>query len=50
MTWCVGSKHESKTNKIIEHENLNPKTKKLVKTIKRAGSICVPYKSQVFTK
>ena len=50
MTWCVRSKHESKTNNIIEYENLNPKTKKLVKAIKRACSICVPNKSQIFTK
>ena len=29
-TWCVGGKHYSKTNNIIECQKVNPKTKKRV--------------------
>ena len=50
-TWCVGGKHKSNTNNIIEYEKpMNPKTKKLVKIIKGACSICGRNKSQIFTK
>ena len=33
-TYCLGGKHYSKTNNIIESEKVNPRTKKLVKLIK----------------
>ena len=49
-TWCVGGRHKSNTNNIIEWEKVNPKTKKLVKSIKRTCSICGRNKSQTFTK
>ena len=38
------------TNKNIEYEKVNPKTKKLVKVIKGTCSICGRNKSQIFTK
>ena len=49
-TWCVGGKHYSDTNNIIEYEEVNPKTKKLLKIIKGNCSICRRNKSQIFTK
>ena len=49
-TWYVGGKHYSNTNNITQSENVNPKTKKLVKIIKGACSICGRAKSQIFTK
>ena len=49
-TWCVGDRHKSKTNKIIEYGKLNPKTEKLVKIITGTCSICGRNKSQIFTK
>ena len=49
-TWCVGGRHMSKTNNIIEYEKVNPKTKKLVKIIKGKCHICSRNKSQIFTK
>ena len=45
-TWCVGEKHKSITNYIIEYEKVNPKTKKLGKIIKGTCSICGRNKSQ----
>ena len=33
-TWCVGGRHKSDTNNIIEYKKFNPRTKKLVKIIK----------------
>ena len=49
-TWCVGRKHYCNTNKIIECEKLNPRTKKLVKIIKGNCDMCVRIKYQIFTK
>ena len=44
-TWCVGGKHYSNTDNIIEYEKVNPRTKKIVKIVKGSRN-----KSQVFTK
>ena len=49
-TWCVGRKHYSNTIKKTHNENVNPRTKKLVKIIKGTCSICGRNRSQVFTK
>ena len=49
-TWCVGGRHKSNTNNIIEYEKVNPKTKKLVEIIMRKCSICGRIKSQIFTE
>ena len=48
-TWCVGGRHMSKTNNVIEYEKRNPKTEKLVKIIKGSCGICGRNKSQIFT-
>ena len=39
-TWCVGGRHKSNTNIIIDYEKLNPKTRKLFEIIKGSFSIC----------
>ena len=39
-TCCVGGRHYSDTVNKTVYEKLNPKTKKLVKIIKRKCSIC----------
>ena len=49
-TWCVGRKHDSNTNDIIEDEKVNPKTEKLVKNVEANCNICGRNKSQIFTK
>ena len=49
-TWCVGGKHMSNTNNIIEYEKVNPRTKKIVKVIKGKCDICSRNKSQIFTR
>ena len=49
-TWCVGGRHKSDTNIIVEYEKINPKTKKQVKVIKGTCSICDRNKSQIFSK
>ena len=49
-TWCVGGRHKSDTNNITQFENVNPRTKKLVKVIKGTCNICGRAKSQIFTK
>ena len=49
-TWCVGGKHYSNTNNIIEYEKVNPRTKKLVTIIKGQCDICRRNKSQIFSK
>ena len=49
-TWCVGGKHNSNTNNIIQYEKVNPKTKNFVKFIKGTGSFCSRNKSQTITK
>ena len=48
--WCVGGRHKSDTRKIIEHEKVNPKTKKLVKVFKGTCNICGRNKSRIFSK
>ena len=50
MTWCVGGKHYSNTNNLVESDKMNPKNKKLGKFIKGTCSICGRNKSQIFTK
>ena len=47
LTWCVGGRHYSNTNNIIEYEKIIPKTKKLVKIIKGKCSICGRNKSKI---
>ena len=49
-TFCLGGRHYSNTNNITQYEKVNPRTKKLVKIIKRQGDICGRNKSQIFTK
>ena len=49
-TWCVGGKHYSYTNIMIQSEKRNPQTEKLVKIIKGSCSICGRDKSQIFTQ
>ena len=49
-TWCVGGRHMTKTNTIIEYEKVNPETEKVVKTIKGKCSICGRAKNQIFTR
>ena len=49
-TCCVGGKHYKNNNNISQYEKVNPKTKKLVKIIKRTCSICGRNKSVIFTK
>ena len=46
--WCVGGRHYSNTNKFIELEKVNPKTKKLVKFLKGRYSVCSRNKPQIF--
>ena len=49
-TWCVGGRHMSNTNNLVEYEKINPKTKKLVNIVKGKCSICGRNRSQLFTK
>ena len=49
-TFCLGGRHMSNTDKFIEYEKVNPRTKKLIKIIKGTCSICGRNKSQIFTK
>ena len=49
-TYCLGGRHYSDTNNIVEYEKVNPKTKKLLKIIKGTCNICGRAKSQIFTK
>ena len=49
-TWCVGGRHSSNTNNIVEYEKTNPKTHKIVTIIKGQCDICHCNKSQIFTK
>ena len=49
-TYCLRGRHYSNTINMIEYEQVNPKTKKLVKVIKGTCSICGSNKSQIFTK
>ena len=45
-TYCLGGRHYSNTNKITQYEKVNPKTKKLVKTINGKCAICNRDKSK----
>ena len=45
--WCVGGKHYSNTNSIVQYEKVNPKTKKLVEIIKGKCAFCDRNKSQI---
>ena len=49
-TYCLGCRHTSNTNNIIEYEKVNPKTKKLVKIIKGICDICGRNKNQFFSE
>ena len=49
-TYCLGGRHYSNTNNIVEYEKVNPRTRKLVKIIKGTCSICSRNKSQIFTR
>ena len=49
-TWCVGGKHYSNNSNATQYENVNRKTKKLVKIIKVNCSICGREKPQIFIK
>ena len=49
-TWCVDGKQYSNTIDIIDNEKVNPRTKKLVKVIKRKCSFCGRNKSQIVTE
>ena len=49
-TFCLGGRQYSNTNNLVEHEKVNPKTKKLGKDIKGNCSFCGRNKSQIFTK
>ena len=48
-TYCLGGRHMSNTNTIVEHEKVNLRIKKLVQIIKGTCSICGRNKSQVFS-
>ena len=50
MTKTLGGKYYSNTMKITQCEKKNPKTKKLVKTVKGSFIISGRKKSQIFTK
>ena len=49
-TWCVEGHHYSKTNNISENEKINPKTKNIVKILKRNCTVCGRSESQIFIK
>ena len=46
QTFSLGGRHCSDTNKLVEYEKRNPKTKKLVKIIKGIYAFCGRNKSQ----
>ena len=50
QTDCLGGRHFSNTNKLVEHEKINPKTTKIVKITEGTCNICGRNKSQVFSK
>ena len=39
-TFCLGGRHYSDINNLVEYEKANPRTKRLVKIIKGTFSIC----------
>ena len=48
-TYYLGGRHYSNTNFLVEYEEVNPRTKKLVKIIKGTCSICGRNESQIFS-
>ena len=48
--YCLGGRHYSNTNNIVEYEKINPRTKKLVKILRGTCRICGRNKSQIFSK
>ena len=50
QSYGLGGRHYSRTLNQNVFEKVNPRTKKLVKTIKGSCSICGRNKSQIFTK
>ena len=50
QTYCIGERHYSNTNRLVEYEKVNTKTKKLVKIVEGTSCICGRNKSQIFTK
>ena len=49
-TWCVGGRHISNTNIIVEYGKVNPRNRKLIKIIKGTCSIYGRNISQYYTK
>ena len=49
-TWCVGGRHFSNTNNKTQYEKVDPRTKKLVESIKGTCGICSRNKSQIFAE
>ena len=47
---CIGGRHYSNTNNLVEYENVNPKTNKNVIVKKGKYDNCGRAKSQIFTK
>ena len=47
-TYYLGERNYSNTNNKIEYQKVNPKTHKVVKTIKGKCDICGRNKSQIF--
>ena len=50
MTWCVGGSHQGELMNQNVYEEVNPRTKNLVKFIKGTCSLCGRNKSQTFSK
>ena len=50
QSYCLGGRQFSQTGNENVYEKMNPRTKKLVKIIKRTCTICGRNKSQIFTK
>ena len=49
-TFCLGGRHMSDTNNLVENEKVNPRTKTLVKIVKGSCSFCGCNQSQIFSK
>ena len=49
-TWCVGGRHISNTNIVIEYGKVNPRNRNLLKNVKGTCSICGRNISQIFTE
>ena len=48
-TWCICGRHYSGTTNQNVYEKVNPKTRKIVKSIKGSCSICQLNKNQIST-